>query len=484
MDASKTTAALAGWVAGLGHGYLSTQDVELAKIYLLDSLGCLLAGTGNEPPRKAAAGIRRLSGAGRDATMFVDGAAAAARDAAFVNAVAMYSVALNGHHKPSRIHPGVSILPVLLALGEQHKCNGRDFLLAMVCGYEIAGRIGKAVAPGLVARGFSPNGTVAVFAATAAAARILRLPAECVRNAFGINGSQAAGLQEWHTDAALTVVFHAGRAAQNALEAIVLAQEGITGPATVLEGREGFFQAFSDTVNLEPVCSDLRRATILGEVTIRPYFGATPTIASSSAAVAIIKRIGKSSINAIREVLVSCNPLDGAEHDFADPRSLQGARQSMQFNVALALAYGAGQTRDLNDRDLWHPDIRKLLAVVRLVPDDCLARYEGKVEVRLEDGSTEAELCTAPLGDPQNPMNWDQIVEKFVNVVSSSARSRQRAAMQEVLGNVIDLVSRFETIEVAQLVDALASAASLVRLAASEGSAQDVLAPKYRHGLE
>jgi len=119
----------------------------------------------------------------------------------------------------------------------------------MVAGYEVNGRVGRAIIPTHRERGFHPTGTCGTFGATAAAARLLGFDADKTANALGIAGSQAAGLYECHHDGTSTMIFHAGRAAQNGVEAALLVRAGMTGPATVLEGTKGFFRATSNAAD-------------------------------------------------------------------------------------------------------------------------------------------------------------------------------------------------------------------------------------------
>ena len=94
----------------------------------------------------------------------------------------------------------------------------------MVAGYEIGARVGNAATMGLFFRGFHPQGTSGVFAASAAAARMLNLDAEQFQHALGMSGSQAGGLMAAQ-EGAMVKRFHSGRAAQSGVYSALLAQQ-------------------------------------------------------------------------------------------------------------------------------------------------------------------------------------------------------------------------------------------------------------------
>src|SRR5262249_22581314 len=147
------TRALASFTSRLRYEDLPPATVGMAKRLLLDGIGCLLAGAQAADGRNATAMVRRLGGAAQ-ATLFTDLEPASVRDAAFVNGICLYSVGLNDIHKPAGSHPAGCIIPVVLAIGEWRKTRGAALLAAMAAGYEVVGRVGRAIRPNHRERGF------------------------------------------------------------------------------------------------------------------------------------------------------------------------------------------------------------------------------------------------------------------------------------------------------------------------------------------
>src|SRR5260370_42289353 len=92
-------------------------------------------------------------------------------------------------------HRTVTVVPALLALGEQMKAPGRLFVESFVAGYATAGRIGRLVEPSHYDKGFHATATVGSFPAAAAARRSLGVRDTQLAAAFVIAPTQAAHLR-------------------------------------------------------------------------------------------------------------------------------------------------------------------------------------------------------------------------------------------------------------------------------------------------
>jgi 2-methylcitrate dehydratase PrpD len=146
-------------------------------------------------------------------------------------------------------HPTVTVVPVLLALGEQIGATGRLFIESFVAGYETSGRVGRLVSPSHYQKGFHVTGTVGSFSATAAAGRILGLNDKQLAIAFGIAATQAAGLKS--NFGTMCKPLHAGTASEHGLRAARLAAKGFTARGDSLECDQGFASSQSDHLNAE-----------------------------------------------------------------------------------------------------------------------------------------------------------------------------------------------------------------------------------------
>src|SRR5262249_50229644 len=92
---------------------------------------------------------------------------------------------------------------------------------------------------------FHPTAAVGVFGSAAAAGKLRGLSPDALANAFGLAASSAAGLFAFVNGGGDIKRLHAGHAAREGLQAVLLAEQGVEGPPGVIEARDGFMQDFA-----------------------------------------------------------------------------------------------------------------------------------------------------------------------------------------------------------------------------------------------
>jgi 2-methylcitrate dehydratase PrpD len=169
--------------------------------------------------------------------------------AALINGAASHALDYDDVNFAMGGHPTVTVVPALLALGEQMGASGRLFVESFIAGYETSGRVGRLVAPSHYQKGFHVTGTVGSFAAAAAAGRMLGLDEAQLAVAFGIAATQAAGLKS--NFGTMCKPLHAGTASEHGLRAARLAAKGFTARSDSLECDQGFASSQSDHLNAD-----------------------------------------------------------------------------------------------------------------------------------------------------------------------------------------------------------------------------------------
>src|SRR6185369_7166407 len=143
--------------------------VDAAKLHILDTLGCLLAGSRLEPGRRAYA--LAVATGGGDATLIGSDACASTPDAAQAMAVAAHCGELDDIHSGAGTCIGAMVVPALLARA-QRGGSGSAFVEAALAGYETTARVGLAIdATSLFAGGWWPSTICGAFGVAAAAAK-------------------------------------------------------------------------------------------------------------------------------------------------------------------------------------------------------------------------------------------------------------------------------------------------------------------------
>lgn len=235
----------AGRAAALRFADIPPEVVDIVETHLLDQLGVGLLAATLPRNRPLAALVSGLGTSGR-ATALGFATPAPAGAAALRNGALMHSLEYDGTHTASVAHAGSVAAPVALAVAEEAGASGADVLRAFVLGWEMFVRMGLAAPGAFGRRGFQFTAVGGPFAAALTAGLVMGLDSERITNALGIAGSQAGGVMEFVRDGATVKALHAGWPAHAGIVAARLAEAGMTGPASILEGAHGFYRAYID----------------------------------------------------------------------------------------------------------------------------------------------------------------------------------------------------------------------------------------------
>ncbi len=437
-DAGPLAVRLARAALAVSPEALPERVVEKAKLCLLDLLGCAFEARDLPWSRQAI----RLAATASSGPSGIIGTPyrAPSPEAAFANAVMGHGLVREDMHAASVSHLGVVVLPALLALAESRRPPGRDLLAAIVVGYEVGGRAGRALVDPELARLFRPTGLVGPLAAAAAGARLLRLGVDEAASALAFAANTAAGLNEWAHTGGSEMFFHPGFAARSGVIAVGLAELGAEASPTALDGPAGLFAAFGKAAAAAAVELFRGPAEILS-VYHKPVPACNFAQSACQAALALAREVlgGSSRIVGITvRVPRAAAAYPGC--DFAGPfvRRLQ-AKMSIQYNVAAALA--RARLSEESFARLDDPDLLRLVAVTRLEVDDALTRaFPGRqgaeVEVREADGSTRR----ARLDDvvPASPAEVRERFRAAAAAVVGAARAREIEAVVDRLEQLRD----------------------------------------------
>lgn len=220
---------------------------QRAKLHLVDTFAAMISGTRLLPGKKAIAYVRSIGGkpeAGMIGTRIVTSAA----NAALANGMFGHADETDDTHPPTLTHPGTSVVPAALAIGERNRLSGAAVLRAIVLGYDICARILLTLKPMPYLRsGHHAGATGQLFGAAAAAGSLLKLDALRMRYMLSYTGQQTAGLytmfrDPWHIEKAYAM---GGMPAHNGTAAALMAAHGWTGVEDIFSGERDFFFTFA-----------------------------------------------------------------------------------------------------------------------------------------------------------------------------------------------------------------------------------------------
>jgi 2-methylcitrate dehydratase PrpD len=424
VSAPTASETLAAWVTDLRFSDIDAPTVAYARELLLDHLGCATRG-GTVDTAEAVARMLAAVGADEGPALTAVAAKAPLRPewAAFANGVHAHSIELDDTHSASSSHPAVVTIPAALATAELQGSSGEELLTAIVAGYEVVGRLGRALDPQQVyARGFHPTGVIGPFAAAAVTAKLLGLSSRELAHAFGIAASQAAGRLEFFSDGAWTKRFHPGWASHSGYLAARLAQAGFTGPLLAFEGRDGVLSGYGTGDRAALVTADLGTPFELSQTSVKPYACCRYNQGPIDLAIALASEhdLGPEDIARVRVGVVSqAIPIvvEPVERKLA-PANDVDAQFSLPYAIGLGIVMRKATLDEYAEPTLSSPAVRAVAAkVVAEVRPDFDARFPAlwpaEVEIETVDGRTLRMQTDFPKGDPQNRLTPGEMSAKF-----------------------------------------------------------------------
>src|SRR5580698_9716184 len=132
---------LSQYMAAAASTPLPAPALEQAKLHILDTLGAMVSGATLRPGRLAIAFARSYGGE-KVATVVASDVVVGPIEAALANGILAHSDETDDSHAPSESHPGSSIVPATLAMGERAGVDGTVLLRAVTLGYDVGPRIG------------------------------------------------------------------------------------------------------------------------------------------------------------------------------------------------------------------------------------------------------------------------------------------------------------------------------------------------------
>jgi len=451
------TKHLSKFLADMNYERLSPEVVGKAKRLILDYLGYAMVAVNEPTAHVLSKFINKYNGGARESTVLGYGTKTSCLNAALINGAMGHMCEMDDTHRQTGSHPGDSTIASALAVGEKERVSGRQFLLAVVAGYEAALRVGAGICPPHYLKGWHTTGTICTFGAAAAAGKILGFDADQMENTLGLVGVQAAGMfgsapSEKREMTFMTKDLRPGKAAYTGVLSAILTQMGLTCNPGILEGEKGFCALYSDTSDLGKITEGMGESFKIMEVAHKPYSACRFIHPAIDATLQLMDKHNITKDN-VKRVTVESYRYVAIGMDNMNPVGTYGPRFSIQFQLALTLTEGrTGLKKVIADENyspkrLKTPEIRALMQKVRTVynkdldkewNEQCL--YSSTVKIETEDGKEYSEYVKYPKGEPENDLTTDELNEKF-KMLSTRILTEKRA------NKIIEAVNKLEKLE-------------------------------------
>ena len=371
--------------------------------------------------------------------------------AALLNGTLAHSLDFDDTHLPSVLHPSASVVSAALAVGSKLNSKPSDVLDAITVGIEVTCRLGMAGFDRKLGnsvffeRGFHATSICGTLGSAVAAAMLMKLSSEQITSAIGIAASMGAGLLEANRTGGTVKRTHCGWAAHGGVVAAELAQAGLTGPPTVVEGRFGFMQAYcGDQVNLNEITENLGVTWVLPDLFFKPY----PCNHFTHAGIDAARIMKANGITADQIESLELGVPTPVLRTIAEPRESKikpesgyHAAFSGPYTVAAAFYRDNGLGlfhEDFEDEAAKDPAILALAAKVNVVSNaECDAIYPYQLPAvltaHLKDGTSITEKVLVNRGGPQNPLSDAELALKFESNVRSILTPAKAQKLSETI---------------------------------------------------
>jgi 2-methylcitrate dehydratase PrpD len=454
-----STAKLARFVLTTRYEDLPGEAVRIAKGCILDTLGVAVAGAAEPPTHILLEYVKEMGGLPA-ARVWGHAFETSPPYAALLNGTSARALDFDDTCYGWRGHPSALLVPVLLVMADVVPMSGQDAIAGFMVAHEIGLRAHRVGGYAAYDHGADMSLVNGCFAGAAIAGRALGLDEARMRRAFGIASCGSFGLMLSHGTHATP--YQEGYGAMNGLQAALLAKHGLTaheaifethpyGRAHALTGDAPDVAALVEGLGSYWAATDMQDETGLLCPKLYPACGATHTSIEAMLGLAKEHDIDAADVESVvtetrkfvDELLLHRHrPTTGFEGKF-----------SMEYSMAAALLDRQISLSTYTDEMVARPRAQELLTRVTYAhePDEAPGDVSLKqtVTIKLRDGTRFSRTVDFAKGHPQNPMSWDELVEKFRGCAEPHL-GRARA------DRIVDLVMRLETVkDMRELGDAL-----------------------------
>ncbi len=366
--------------------------------------------------------------------------------AAMLNAMLAHTLELDDVHTASKTHGSASLIPAAWSCAEYLGKSGKDFLLAVVCGYETVNRVGMAF--GVSAhrnRGWHATATCGVFGCAAACAKLLGLTENQIVYAMGMAAQEAGGTWAFLGDGASCKILNPATAACTGAKCAYLAKAGMTGPEHVLTTEDGgMLAAMSNGYDVSKVSADLGKVWEVKFMDNKPYPCCRSTHCTIDGSLYLREHEGVRPENVdhvdVFTYLVGnkqCGMSEGSIH----PTKAVEAKFSTPFTVASALLYGRVTLEEFTQEKIDDPKVQELLSRVKVITDDSFTNqypdhWGCRVVAYMKDGRTCEVTIPDASGSTDNPLTIEQLTAKIKGILLRVMDEKQADQTMEYLHNI------------------------------------------------
>lgn len=447
----KYTQIIADYLSDLKYENIPEEVIERAKLVTLHTVGAAIAAIKTQAGQNIIDVAKTLGSGGKEATIIGDGSIVSLGNA--VLASGTLADLLDWEDCSFTGHPSAGAVPTGLAVAEAYHKSGKDYLTALVGGYDVYQRIAMAVQPS--PKRFEQGWGLhcwQIFAPAAVTGKLLDIKGEKMNQLLGTAGHMTPiAIDLIHSSFSDFYHYTHGLTAQSAVECALITQKGISTLMGVLEEDTGYYFGVSDQCDWDWFDKELGSKYMIMELMLKNW----PVNMWIQTPMDMIHSIvTKNNVDPDKIKLIEISPFipNRSEDSPADGYdSMVAAQFSIPFCMAMYLKGPKVGTAWLEEKYLKDPEILKMASKVKGIGEKSLissnfAKFqEGSypsyaMKVTMEDGTVYEEAIQFPKGHPQNPYTRQECIDCFKLATGDLMSEEKQNALCDYILNELENV--------------------------------------------
>ena len=398
---------------------LSDDVLHAAKRCFVDGMAAMICGAVHPPATLMTEALSEELDHG-GAQIVPSGRRGPVRTAALINGAAAHAMEVDDIFRDAVYHPGPPVISAVLAASQSAGHDGMMLLRAIIAGYEVSNRVGKAMQPAHYDY-WHTTGTIGTIGAAAGCAAAMGLTAEQAKHALANAVTMAAALQQAFATDSMGKPIHAGHAAEAGAMAAMVAKHGVIGAEGMFEGPRGFGYAMSRDVDWDSAVADLESDYTITRMTQKNHTCCGHTFAAIDSMIALTSEHQLSAEN-VASIHIGTYAKGVEICGNRNPQTVYEAKFSLPYAVAAGLVLGRARFAAFSEEKLNDPDIRSVMSRIEFETDpDAEAKFpnfrSATVTVETMDGARYEHHSPTRKGDPDNPLSDAELEDKYRELV-------------------------------------------------------------------
>jgi len=418
---------------------------HIKKMTLKQVMG-MLVGSKAPTSRKIIRYVKQYPGR-PEAGVYGCGFKADAAQTAYINGFFGHASEMEDDQFPGGGISDVTTWPALLTAADHLHLSGQETIVALYVGQEMQNRIAMWASVGTDGIGICNLPFIGIYGATACCARAFELTEEQIKSCFGLAMVTGLGyIHTWGTDAH----FHeSATVCKNAIINAMLAKDGATSNPVIAKCLD-MLTGGDKNLEFDKMLEGLGKAPYYTNNTWLKKWGFCFFTHNFVDVLDKIVKENKIKSGDIAEITLHFDPLREVV-DRAEPHDAEDSRFSTQHVLAFYLVHGECNLDTCTETAVKDPRVAEFRKKIKVqYHPEYEKRYfggEGRMDVRLKNGTTCSDAMDQPYGSPKYPLSLDQVVDiyrKYCRGILTEAQIKRTSDLILNMENEPDLQELYD----------------------------------------